>query len=205
MNEHDVAKRHYGECLRFDPDDAKCKMLFRQVLPPFACPNEPRPTARLALTERGLSDARAPVNDRRRSVFWLHASISCRRWVPLLIGLLQIKKMDNLKKSANDLMEAGQAREALQDINNALAVDPRHSLFNIELHMMACKAHVALAEGRAAVSACDQVEPIIAHSRRATRRSQWRCRAFRPEVLRRHCVRLTTSCAHGSLRLRCCR
>jgi hypothetical protein len=32
MNEHDVAKRHYGECLRFDPDDAKCKMLFRQAL-----------------------------------------------------------------------------------------------------------------------------------------------------------------------------
>ena len=40
MNEHDVAKRHYGECLRFDPDDAKCKMLFRQAIhsrEPFAC------------------------------------------------------------------------------------------------------------------------------------------------------------------------
>jgi hypothetical protein len=72
--------------------------------------------------------------------------------------------MDSLKKSANDLMEAGQAREALQDIHNALAVDPRHSLFNIELHMMACKAHVALAEGRAAVTACDQVCPLL-HTR----------------------------------------
>jgi hypothetical protein len=75
---------------------------------------------------------------------------------------MQIKKMDSLKKSGNDLLEAGQAREALVDIASALAIDPRHSLFNIELHMMACKAHTALAEGRQAVAACDQV-------RRATR------------------------------------
>ena len=88
--------------------------------------------------------------------------LSPDEWFPWTVGLLlQIKKMDSLKKSSNDLMEAGQAREALQDIHNALAVDPRHSLFNIELHMMACKAHVALAEGRAAVTACDQVSPLL--------------------------------------------
>ena len=99
-----------------------------------------------------------------------------------MIGLLQIKKMDNLKKSANDLMEAGQAREALQDINNALAVDPRHSLFNIELHMMACKAHVALAEGRAAVSACDQVSPLLL------------TRAEQPDAANRDAVPLNRRC-----------
>ncbi|KAH7444163.1 hypothetical protein KP509_02G067800 [Ceratopteris richardii] len=61
---------------------------------------------------------------------------------------------------AEDLAERGKFRAAVEEYNSALAVDPDHIAFNVNLHLGLCKVLVKLGRAKDALSSCSSALEI---------------------------------------------
>lgn len=68
-----------------------------------------------------------------------------------------MKNLLKKTKSAEDNVNKGKLRLAVEDFKAALALDPNHVAHNVHLHLGMCKALVKLGRGKDAVSSCTEV------------------------------------------------
>lgn len=65
-----------------------------------------------------------------------------------------LKNLLKKAKSAEDNENRGKLRLAVEDYRAALALDPNHTAYNVNLHLGLCKVLVKLGRGKDAVSSC---------------------------------------------------
>ncbi|XP_068644163.1 dnaJ protein P58IPK homolog B-like [Aristolochia californica] len=68
-----------------------------------------------------------------------------------------LKNLLKKTKNAEDNMEKGKLRVAVEEFKAALAVDPNHVSHNVHLHLGLCKALVKLGRGKDALNSCTEV------------------------------------------------
>lgn len=61
---------------------------------------------------------------------------------------------------AEDNVQKGKLRLAVEEFKAALALDPNHIAYNVHLHLGLCKALVKLGRGKDAVKSCTDVLDI---------------------------------------------
>ncbi|KAL2933180.1 DnaJ protein P58IPK-like protein [Bienertia sinuspersici] len=71
-----------------------------------------------------------------------------------------LKKLQKKTKSAEDNLEKGKLRLAVEDYKAAIALDPDHVAHNVHLHLGLCKVLVKLGRGKDALSSCTEVLTI---------------------------------------------
>ncbi|KAL5546184.1 hypothetical protein UlMin_005871 [Ulmus minor] len=71
-----------------------------------------------------------------------------------------LKNLLKKTKSAEDNVNKGKLRLAVEDYKAALALDPNHSAHNVHLHLGLCKVLVKLGRGKDALSSCNEVLDI---------------------------------------------
>lgn len=57
---------------------------------------------------------------------------------------------------AEDNENKGKLRLAVEDYRAAIALDPNHNAYNVNLHLSLCKVLVKLGRGKDAVSSCTE-------------------------------------------------
>ncbi|XP_062166605.1 dnaJ protein P58IPK homolog B isoform X2 [Alnus glutinosa] len=67
-----------------------------------------------------------------------------------------LKNLLKKSKSAEDNVNKGKLRLAVEDFKAALALDPNHLAHNVHLHLGLCKVLVKLGRGKDAISSCDE-------------------------------------------------
>ncbi|KAK8483307.1 hypothetical protein V6N13_096997 [Hibiscus sabdariffa] len=67
-----------------------------------------------------------------------------------------LKKLLKKTKSAEDNLNKGKLRLAVEDYKAALALDPDHLAHNVHLHLGLCKVSVKLGRGKDALSSCSE-------------------------------------------------
>ncbi|KAF8395204.1 hypothetical protein HHK36_019147 [Tetracentron sinense] len=67
-----------------------------------------------------------------------------------------LKNLLKKTKSAEDNVERGKLRLAVEDFKGALAVDPNHIAYNVNLYLGLCKALVKLGRGKDALNSCTE-------------------------------------------------
>ncbi|KAH6555245.1 hypothetical protein KP509_1Z270900 [Ceratopteris richardii] len=72
----------------------------------------------------------------------------------------KLKNLLKKSKNAEDLAERGKFRAAVEEYNSALAVDPDHIAFNVNLHLGLCKVLVKLGRAKDALSSCSSALEI---------------------------------------------
>ncbi|PIA38566.1 hypothetical protein AQUCO_02700050v1 [Aquilegia coerulea] len=68
-----------------------------------------------------------------------------------------LKNLLKKTKSAEDNVEKGKLRVAVEDFRAALALDPNHIAHNVHLHLGLCKVLVKLGRGKDALNSCTEV------------------------------------------------
>ncbi|CAN1274788.1 DnaJ protein P58IPK homolog [Linum perenne] len=68
-----------------------------------------------------------------------------------------LKNLLKKTKSAEDNVNKGKLRVAVEDYRAALALDPDHLAYNVHLHMGLCKVLVKLGRGKDALASCNEV------------------------------------------------
>ncbi|CAO2824257.1 unnamed protein product [Amaranthus hypochondriacus] len=68
-----------------------------------------------------------------------------------------LKKLEKKTKSAEQNVEKGKLRLAVEDYKAALALDPDHVAYNVHLQLGLCKLLVKLGRGKDALSSCSEV------------------------------------------------
>ncbi|XP_044489709.1 dnaJ protein P58IPK homolog isoform X2 [Mangifera indica] len=71
-----------------------------------------------------------------------------------------LKNLLKKTKSAEDNVNKGKLRLAVEDYNAALALDPNHTAHNVHLHLGLCKVLVKLGRGKDALSSCNDALDI---------------------------------------------
>ncbi|KAK9724074.1 hypothetical protein RND81_05G046000 [Saponaria officinalis] len=71
-----------------------------------------------------------------------------------------LKNLLKKTKSAEDNVEKGKLRVAVEDYKAALALDPNHVAHNVHLHLGLCKVLVKLGRGKDALGSCSEVLDI---------------------------------------------
>ncbi|GAV64694.1 DnaJ domain-containing protein/BTAD domain-containing protein/TPR_11 domain-containing protein [Cephalotus follicularis] len=71
-----------------------------------------------------------------------------------------LKNLLKKTKSAEDNVNKGKLRLAVDDFKGALALDPNHLAHNVHLHLGLCKVLVKLGRGKDALSSCSEVLDI---------------------------------------------
>lgn len=71
-----------------------------------------------------------------------------------------LKNLLKKTKSAEDNASKGKLRLAVEEYGAALALDPNHSVHNVNLHLGLCKVLVKLGRGKDAVSSCSEALEI---------------------------------------------
>ncbi|KAM1690786.1 hypothetical protein ACFX15_031844 [Malus domestica] len=71
-----------------------------------------------------------------------------------------LKNLLKKTKSAEDNVNKGKLRVAVEDFKAALALDPNHLAHNVHLHLGLCKALVKLGRGKDALSSCNEALTI---------------------------------------------
>ncbi|KAK1265400.1 Chaperone protein dnaJ 6 [Acorus gramineus] len=71
-----------------------------------------------------------------------------------------LKNLLKKTKSAEDNVEKGKLRLAVEDFKAALALDPSHTTHNVHLHLGLCKVLVKLGRGKDAVNSCSEALDI---------------------------------------------
>ncbi|CAN6470417.1 unnamed protein product [Victoria cruziana] len=72
----------------------------------------------------------------------------------------RLKNLLKKTKSAEDNVEKGKFRVAVEEFKAALALDPDHIAHNVHLHLGLCKALVKLGRGKDALASCNAVLEI---------------------------------------------
>lgn len=67
-----------------------------------------------------------------------------------------LKNLLKKTKSAEDNVEKGKLRLAVEDFKGALALDPNHTAYNVHLHLGLCKVLVKLGRGKDALTSCTE-------------------------------------------------
>uniref|UniRef100_A0A2N9F1H1 J domain-containing protein n=1 Tax=Fagus sylvatica TaxID=28930 RepID=A0A2N9F1H1_FAGSY len=67
-----------------------------------------------------------------------------------------LKNLLKKSKSAEDNVNKGKLRVAVEDFKGALALDPNHLAHNVHLHLGLCKVLVKLGRGKDAISSCNE-------------------------------------------------
>ncbi|XP_058098692.1 dnaJ protein P58IPK homolog isoform X2 [Magnolia sinica] len=67
-----------------------------------------------------------------------------------------LKNLLKKTKSAEDNVDKGKLRVAVEDFKGALALDPTHTAHNVHLHLGLCKVLVKLGRGKDALSSCTE-------------------------------------------------
>ncbi|XP_047334375.1 dnaJ protein P58IPK homolog [Impatiens glandulifera] len=71
-----------------------------------------------------------------------------------------LKNLLKKTKSAEDNVDKGKLRLAVEDYKAALAMDPNHTAHNVHLHLGLCKVLVKLGRGKDAINSCTEVLSI---------------------------------------------
>ncbi|VAH86760.1 unnamed protein product [Triticum turgidum subsp. durum] len=71
-----------------------------------------------------------------------------------------LKKLLKKTKSAEDNAAKSKFRVAVEDYKAALAMDPDHTLYNVQLHLGLCKTLVKLGRGKEAINTCTEALSI---------------------------------------------
>ncbi|XP_077239506.1 dnaJ P58IPK-like protein [Tasmannia lanceolata] len=71
-----------------------------------------------------------------------------------------LKNLLKKTKSAEDNVEKGKLRLAVEDFKGALAIDPAHIAHNVHLHLGLCKVLVKLGRGKDALNSCTEALDI---------------------------------------------
>ncbi|XP_023893529.1 dnaJ protein P58IPK homolog [Quercus suber] len=67
-----------------------------------------------------------------------------------------LKNLLKKSKSAEDNVNKGKLRVAVEDFKGALALDPNHLAHNVHLHLGLCKVLVKLGRGKDAITSCNE-------------------------------------------------
>ncbi|XP_059462169.1 dnaJ protein P58IPK homolog [Corylus avellana] len=67
-----------------------------------------------------------------------------------------LKNLLKKSKSAEDNVNKGKLRLAVEDFKGALALDPNHLAHNVHLHLALCNVLVKLGRGKDAITSCDE-------------------------------------------------
>ncbi|KAJ4804942.1 DnaJ protein P58IPK [Rhynchospora pubera] len=71
-----------------------------------------------------------------------------------------LKNLLKKTKSAEDNLAKGKLRLAVEDYKSALAMDPNHSSYNVNLYLGLCKVLVKLGRGKEAITSCNDALEI---------------------------------------------